>query len=228
MDTQNDLTLLNYSSSRMTEPTATNFRNELLNTIQGAYPIVSVTQKPTDFGLNICVGDIGQSYYNIYKQMQIGLKEVKTKYVAIVEDDTLYTMEHFSCRPSSDEVVSFNKHFWFLDTREFWTKGHIGSFGCIAPTDYLRNSMNQRMSRYPVEPMPRDYQKYQWLEPGFEERLGLPVLKTEHFETKIPLITFCYYGATHGRPKRRIGTSSAVESLEYWGDAKELRDKLSK
>lgn len=223
----NDLTLLNYSSSRMPEPSASNFRNELLKTINGTYPIVSVTQKPIEFGLNICVGDIGQSYYNIYKQMQIGLQEVKTRYVAIIEDDTLYTMEHFSCRPSSDEVVSFNKHFWFLDTREFWTKGHIGSFGLIAPTDYLRNSMNQRMKRYPIEPMPREYHKYQWMEPGFEDRLGLPVLKTEQFSTKIPLITFCYYGATNGKPKRRMGTSSAVTDLEFWGNAAELRNRLS-
>ena len=40
----------------------------------GYMPIVSVSHKPIDFGTNICVGDVGASGFNMFRQVQIGLK----------------------------------------------------------------------------------------------------------------------------------------------------------
>src|SRR3990167_3601524 len=92
-----DLTVVYYTSNRIREPFGQRVRDQLLLAVSGA-PIVSVSQKPLDFGDNICVGDIGHTYFNIYRQMLTGAKAARTKYVALAEDDTLYSPEHFRDR----------------------------------------------------------------------------------------------------------------------------------
>jgi len=221
-----DLTIVYYSANKLPEHIAQNFRRELVEAVGNMIPIISVTQKPIDLGKNICVGDIGQSYYNLYKQMYIGVQEVKTKYVATVEDDTLYVMEHFKYRPTSDDTISYNESMWFLDRDVFWNRKGTGTFGCIAPTQLLTKVLGQRYEKYPTEPMPRDSQKYKWRDPGQDDKLGFKNQKTERFKTKIPLITLCYWNATHGWPKHRSRTSKVVGSLKYWGSAVELRRKM--
>ena len=219
------LTILYYSANAMPDKSAQNFRDRLLEVI-GDTPLISVTQKPMNFGQNICVGEIGQSYYNLYYQQLIGLREVKTKWVAFAEDDSLYTKEHFAYRPPDETTVSYNKNFWFLDTREFWTKGHIGTFGAISATKYVLEALEGRYERFPEEILPRNSQRWFWMDYGFDDRLGLPKCNTEQFSTEIPLITFAHYAATYGKPQRRMRTSSAVDELPYWGRAVELRNKM--
>lgn len=224
---ETDLTLLYYSSNVLDERVTNNLRNELLKTTQGKYPIISVTQKQINLGENVCIGNIGQSYYNMYKQIFAGALKVKTKYVALVEDDSLYNMEHFSHRPMYDDVFSYNKNIWFLDKNIFWTKDHIGGFTTIVSTKLLIETHSQIFEKYPVEPLPREKQKHLLLEPGIrDEQLGFRKQKIEYFSTKNPLITLCYWGATAGWPRRRERNSTTAEYLENWGDAKELRTKL--
>lgn len=226
--TMGDLTLLYYSSNALNECVAKNFRNELLKTTHGALPIVAVTQLPIEkgFGENICVGEIGQSYYNLYRQMYAGIKAVKTKYVALTEDDSLYNMEHFSHRPSSDGVIACNKSMWFLDKDIFWTKDHAGGFAFIAATDLVRDILDKRFEKYPEEPMPRSEHKRKWLEIGHESPLGLEDRPIEYFKTNTPLVTLCYWEATSGYPKRREKNSTVSDRLDYWGSAKDLRAKI--
>jgi hypothetical protein len=77
-------------------------------------PIVSVSQKPIDLGLNICVGEIGRSWVCLYKQVLDGLKAVETEWVAIAEHDCLYTHDHLSFQAEDDTVFWYNRNFWFL------------------------------------------------------------------------------------------------------------------
>jgi hypothetical protein len=221
-----DLTILYYSSGRMAPQMAENFRIRLQTVVEYTTPIVSVTQEPVNLGQNICVGDIGQSYYNLFKQQLIGLREVKTKWVAMAEDDTLYTASHFAHRPSSEQVIAYQRNMYFLDSRTFWTKKHAGMFGCIAPTAYILDILERRYARFPEEILPRHSQKWFWMDPGHDHRLGFEPANTEVFETDPPLITLAYYGATYGKPKRRSKTSHEVDELPYWGNALELRNKM--
>ena len=117
----NDLTLLYYTSNVLFDRCAVNVRKHLLKLVKNRYPIISVSQEPVEMGQNICVGKIGRTYYNCYKQILIGAKEVKTKYVACVEDDTLYSLEHFSYRPSGDNF-SYNGNMWYAEYEKFWRK----------------------------------------------------------------------------------------------------------
>ena len=77
-------------------------------------PIVSVSQESMNLGRNICVGKIGSSWLNIYKQQLIGLKATDSKYIAIAEHDVLYVPEHFQFIPPRDDTFYYNENRWFV------------------------------------------------------------------------------------------------------------------
>src|SRR3990167_4043889 len=79
----------------------------------GDLPLISVSQKPIDFGENICVGGMGRSSLIINIQMKKGLEKVKTEFIAIAEHDCLYTPEHFLFTPLGN-VFWYNENVWAL------------------------------------------------------------------------------------------------------------------
>lgn len=106
-------TIIYLTENRLEESIALKCR-EQLKKAAGNNPIISVSQKPIDLGKNICVGDIGRSWLNLYKQQLVGLKAATTKYIAIAEHDVLYTEEHFNFQPPRDDVFYYNHNCWFL------------------------------------------------------------------------------------------------------------------
>ena len=106
-------TIIYTTENRIDEELANFCRKNLLITSEGKR-IISVSQKPLDFGENICMDWLPYHWSSIYEQMHEGLKQVKTKYVAIVEHDCLYTPEHFNWIPPDDSVFYYNHHLWFL------------------------------------------------------------------------------------------------------------------
>jgi len=51
---------------------------------------------------------------SMYRQIQEGLKQVKTKWVAIAEHDCVYSQEHFDFIPPDDNYFWYNLNSWFL------------------------------------------------------------------------------------------------------------------
>ncbi len=220
----NDLTLLYYTASTIEDYLAENVRKHLLKMNAEAYPIISVSQKPLDFGTNLCVGEIGKSYYNCYKQIYLGAKEVKTKYAALIEDDTLYPMEHFSHRPTSEDVFSFNKNMWYAEETEYWNKGWVGMCTCIVATKYLIDTLAPRFRKYPKETdVPKNMIQF-FQEPGrFDYKFGIPNAKAEYYYGKIPILTFNYFKALGGKADSVAHKPVSVTELEPWGDCWELK-----
>ena len=87
---------------------------ELLTKAARGLPIVSVSQKPLNFGKNYCVGEIGQSGLSIDLQMQEALKHVDTKWVTIAEHDCVYSSEHFDFEPTDEDRFWYNDNVWLL------------------------------------------------------------------------------------------------------------------
>ena len=187
-----DLTLLYYTSNRISE----HFREKVLSQLRYAagkeVPIISVSQKPLDFGENICVGNIGRSLQNIYKQVFEGAKRVKTEYVALVEDDCLYVPEHFHYRPK--DCFAYNLNRWCLhqDLRLFSYRKRPILSQCIAPTKLLIECLEPRMK---ID-VPKKYSGEMGL---FEGKLGLKEYPYETFETKEPNEVICHNKNTVGR-----------------------------
>ena len=70
--------------------------------------IISVSRYPMDLGENL-IDKEEPCYWNIYMQMLRAAKEAETPFVAMAEDDVLYSKEHFTeFRPREDQV-SYNR-----------------------------------------------------------------------------------------------------------------------
>jgi len=220
-----DLSVIFYTSNYITDFFAENVRKNLLWCI-GDMPLISVSQKPMDFGRNICVGDIGRSHLNIYRQILIGAKAAETEYVALAEDDIFYTPGHFTFRPTSKEVFAYNYNKWGLYT---WTSPPIYSYlgnlvvnQLIASRNYLVDALEERFNKYPDE---SKIDLSCWKDPGRREnRLGVTERKTERFDSPEPSIVFSHEDAFGYANLGKNKAHGAVRKdyLEPWGYASNM------
>ena len=99
-----DLTCIYYTSNKEIPRLEGNIRKTILENI-GDAQLISVSQKPIDFGINICVGEKVPSSHNAFRQLQIGAMKATTKYVCTAEADTLYPKEYFGFLPDNDRMI---------------------------------------------------------------------------------------------------------------------------
>ena len=107
------LTVVYYTSNREDEAFEKKIRERLLETI-GNLPLVSVSQKPIDFGKNICVGDVGVSNQNVFRQLQIGAMNATTPFIATAESDCLYPKEYFEYIPDDLNACVRYDNVWIM------------------------------------------------------------------------------------------------------------------
>lgn len=218
-----DLTLLYYTANLVEEPFATNVRKHLLSLFPDGISIVSVSHKPMDFGVNIHVEGFEYCIYNIYRQVLIGTREIKTKYLACVEDDALYNLEHFSFRPP-DDTFAYNVHRWQVNPTLFFYRERVNMSMCIAPTELMLKTLELRFQKYPI-PLPKEKTKG-FVEPGKGEFiLGLPPVKLTIFRTSAPTLTFNHRPSLGG--VRKLMTRDVLQPvLPSWGSANTLWKKM--
>lgn len=225
-----DITVIYYTSNHLEDTNPYFLKNTqryLLKAI-GEHPLISVSQKPMDFGKNICIGDIGRSHLNIYRQILIGSKAAKTKYVAMAEDDILYSYDHFHTYVPKRDKFAYDMQKLSLFT---WTKPPMFSFRTkrkvvnqlIAKRDMLVEALEERFAKFPDEskiPLSK------WGDPGrYEGILGVTVRETEEFHCATPSIVFTHpnaygYEYNHGK-RKRMGDIKMME-VPFWGRAEEV------
>ena len=220
-----DLTVIYYTANYLNNRFADRVREQLIRVI-GQTPLISVSHKPMDFGENICVGDIGRSVYNIYKQVLIGARAAKTKYVATAEDDVLYSPDHYLYKPEPG-TFAYDVNKWSIFT---WYNPPIMSYrerrtmtSLTVTRDDLVRTLEERFERWPdPDKIPLRY----WGEPGrFEGHLGITYLKHERWSAPTPSIVFGTKEALQfegylGTRKRHADTRTT--ELPYWGTAEQI------
>jgi len=80
----------------------------------GDIRILSVSQKPIDFGVNLCMGNMGRNWLSLYKQLLMGARTVDTEWVVIAEHDCLYTPEHLNYTPGNGTAFWYNDNRWLV------------------------------------------------------------------------------------------------------------------
>jgi hypothetical protein len=224
----NDITVVYYTANFANDHFVNATRQRLIESI-GDIPVVSVSQKPMDFGINICVGDVGRSQINIYKQVSVGIKVATTKYVALCEDDCLYPPSHFTCFRPKDDEFGYNMNRWGLYT---WTKPPIFSnknrvvlSQCIANREFMIECINERFARYPDE---STIPLHHFAEFGkYEKWMEITIRKRFEFRSPEPTIMFSHpdaIGYAGLGTKKKHGDVRRSE-LEYWGTADEVLKK---
>jgi hypothetical protein len=111
-----DTTIL-YLTDSVLDPWLAERCRELLLKASCGLPIVSVSQKPLDFGENVCVGELGRSGLSMDKQTLTGLSRITTRFVAIAEHDCIYSPEHFKWTPPDEENFFYNDNVWLCQYR---------------------------------------------------------------------------------------------------------------
>lgn len=235
--TKDNLTVIYYTSNYLDIHNPyflENTKKQLLTAI-GDLPLISVSQKPMAFGKNICVGDIGRSHLNIYRQILVGAKAAKTKYVAMAEDDVLYSYAHFHNYVPERNVLAYDMNKWSIFT---WTNPPLYSFrtnrkvvnSLIAPRDMLVNGLEERFKKFAgvnEDKIPLHY----WGDPGrYEAKLGVTVLETEEWYSGCPNIVFSHpeaYGYLSRGKRKKLGDLKAIE-LPYWGRAEDVLKSYKK
>ena len=218
-----NLTCIYYTPNYKDETFAEKIRQALLKTI-GNTPLISVSQKPLKFGHNICVGEIGRSPRNVYKQMLLGAKEATTDYVGCAEDDTLYHPSHFDSiyLPLLD-TFAFNMSRWSIAP---WLKPPVYSAvntpcnsNMIAPRKLLIELLEKRFAKFP-----NVTEGNLWNELGkYDEHHGLGKYKVKQFATN-PTVSFTHYeslGFAFMKTRKRIHPFRAYD-IPYYGKVNDL------
>lgn len=114
-------TIIYYTGNTEKESFESKVRENILKQSKGI-PIISVSQKPIDFGKNICVGEMEKNYDNAFKQALIGCEAAKTPFVVMTEDDCLYPEGYFDFEPSDPSVVYTYDNVWLMWDRHNRTR----------------------------------------------------------------------------------------------------------
>lgn len=187
-------------------------------------PIISVSHKPIGFGENIVVA-LPRHHLSIYKQALVGAREAKTKYIALCEDDVLYSPEHFKLRPKPRKF-GYNLGTWNLFTWGiplFNHKERRNMSGLICERELFIEAMEERFGRWPNE---NDIDLSYWAEPTkYEKYLKVTVREPEFFYTNPPNIVFTHQTALsydNLGERKKLGDIRAL-SIPFWGDASNIR-----
>src|ERR1035437_2789075 len=108
-----DLTIVMYTANVVPQAFASKTYEQLLKAAQGM-PIITVSHKPMPIDNNIVV-DLPRHQASIYRQVLIGAKAADTRFVAMAEDDVLYSPEHFKFRPKEGHW-GYNMNAWSIFT----------------------------------------------------------------------------------------------------------------
>lgn len=242
-----DLTIIYYTSNLLDTANSyflSNTKKQLASAI-GNLPMIAVSHKPVEkFNkgeyTNIVLGDIGRSHLNLYKQILIGCKVAKTKWVAMAEDDILYSEQHFNFQYWVRNSTILNGTYYLYDMNKLslftWARPPIFSFRTkrkvvnqlIAPRQLLIDNLEERFNKIP-ELLKSGWEmarilKY-WGDPGrYDKYMGLEERKTYEFYSWTPSIVFSHehaFGYLNQGNRKKQGDLRIVEMVD-WGKASDI------
>lgn len=231
---KNDLTCLFLTLNKV--PWAKYHQRILLEAIEDL-PLITISREPMDLpGIQVRQNE-EQSHDKIYKLMLQGAKMATTDYIAMIEDDMLYSKEHFQLRPPLD-TFGYNWNRWSLFTfgePTYSFKRRFCNGSSILPRLEMIDALEERFAKWPSVPHHLNgelgYDKV-------EKNLGVKVRKSVEMYSKVPVVqihhTYGVPGAsrTHfnendtvdleaRKTRKRMGMIRAYD-IPHWGRSDEL------
>jgi hypothetical protein len=170
-----------------------------------------------------------QSYCNIYRQMLRGCHAVTTPFVAMAEDDVLYSASHFSLRPPDSRAVVYNRHRWALFTwgpAIYSWRDRVSNCSLIAPRALLIDALEERFAKHP-----NGWPERATGEVGrdrVERQLGVTLRRAVELYSREAIIQINHTTATEDRQRRQrkaLGPIQAVD-IPHWGHASVVRSQF--
>jgi len=210
-----ELTILYYTSNVEDEK----FEQKIQDNLPPRFPIVSVSQKPINLGKNICVGEHGNSYITEYRQIVIGLEEIKTEYFISCEADFLYPHNYFLFEPKGDNIYRSDNVWIAYDD---YHKKAYSEGAQIAKTQYMIDFIEHYLEGLPEWFDGRPSKEDSFYNTYMEHQKELWALPFTYFETD-PCISF----KRNGVNKKTKVLGYIVQELPVWGDIISLKQKYS-
>lgn len=205
--------LLYYTHSELDEALAGPVRKRI-EKMRGPIPLYTVSQKPLNWGKNICVGDkpkTGNSgYKSMYEQIKAGLEAIPdNSIVYLLEHDVFYHPSHFAKLPKSKNHVYFNtnRYYWKPGMNGFYkARGKRAMSQGVAYKNVWLNHVKERLA--------------QW-ERGEKTKMRIPFY---NFESERPNVDI-RHGANltpdgHYKKKHELGQLANTGNLPGWGGVK--------
>lgn len=217
---ENLVSVLYYTSNKEDENFERKIQENLLE-VCGDIPIISVSQKPIKLGKNICVGDVGASGFNCFRQIFIACKEAKTKFVVSAEADTIYPPDYFQFIPPKENVCYRDSNLYVMPDRRnyFFQKKEGATHAQIVGREFYLKTLEKLFKNAPQWNMEeKNFPKERWKkEDVFDE--------IEYWRTENPVIQI----KTH-RGMRYFTRSdrTPIYTLPYWGSGEFIGDKYKK
>lgn len=172
-------------------------------------PIVKVTQKPTDFGRKVkslYIGEMGPSYLNVYRQIQMGAMAIDTEYIVFCEDDFLYPPDYFTFDPPGGDFYRHDNTWMVLKRGPFYKTKPIGG-AQIMKTEVCIKVLDEYLKDQPLFGNKR-IRKPDYMGIDFELFTGNPIVAFK----------------PDGNLSRSGSTINVTANeLPIWGKVKELR-----
>lgn len=167
------------------------------------------------------------SYQRIYDQLLIGCKQATTKYIAVIEDDTLYPPEHFSRFRPKDDEFSYDQHRWALiDYKEpmYSWRNRVSNCSLIANREFTIRVLEERN-----EICPNGW-KYvgelgRW---RIDEKNGFKPHKLVEWYSTVGIIQMNHNYGTEDRQRINRKDHGPVRAYDIpcWGKASEILNKF--
>ncbi len=189
----------------------------------GDIPIISVSQKPMNLGQNICVGEVGQSYVNEWRQILIGAKAAKTKYLVMAESDFLYTPEYFQFSPKDENIYRYD-NVWIMAIGKFkqFHRKYYSEGAQIVKRKYLIDLLEKYLEQFPAwyDGDTKSYKKIS------KNRSLYYDASYTFFHEKNPCISIKTRQGTSLFANIEYGPENISDDLPYWGNVRDLRSKF--
>lgn len=181
-------------------------------------PIISVTQKPIDFGTNIVVGDVGVSGANMFRQVLIGMKASDADYVISCEADCLYPPDYFTFVPKQLDACYRNSNLYVMGQHRkyFYKKSEGATHAQIVGRQFYIDTLEKLFEDGPEwNPNEKNFPR--------ERGLGVDVFDTIwYWNTENPVVQI---KTSQSMRNYTHSSREPVHELPYWGSGKEFREK---
>lgn len=219
-----DITILYLTTNQLPEEFA-NWQRKILLEAIGDTPLISISRKLMDFGTNVLDTD-KQGYINIYRQMLRGAKLATTDYIAIAEDDVLYSQEHFSFYRPDKDTFAYNQNRFALFTWGVPTyswRNRKSNCTLIAPRLLMIEALEERFNKYPGDTMRKEHVGELGRE-RIDRWLGVTIRKSVEVYSENSVIQINHENATEDRQARKRKRLGPIKSYDmpFWGRAEDV------
>lgn len=210
------VTIIYYTSNREDPKLEKRVQDNILSVTD--LPIVSVSQKPIDFGKNICVGDVGVSGFNCFRQIQIACENTDAEFVISAEADCVYPPDYFTFVPENEQCWRSDNLYVMGDHRRcYWKKSEGATHAQIVGRKYYLNRLNELFDGAP------EWSTEEMNFPKERHRKEDIFDKVNFWTSDNPVVQIkTHKGMRYYTHSDRIDR----DEIKYWGNGKKLRRRF--